>query len=729
MLRLSVRPAVALRFGLAMAATALVCSSCASGTSNHIETVGSLVAGAQTAAPQEADAQPGLGAAFPPPSALVDPVAGPRAASYTEDDLFRVGKFYEASLPHAAVSDSGDDAVFEPNWQPGGGTDGLAYCMYNFPAQGFDRAMELHYSFATPPTDWGTVWFATAEWSADRWIWRQADPSGNLTGLLNTSSFDVDGRALIIIVCMADGDTPALSWVYLGPPQVTAKIQTFIHTGVAPLAITADASASDGGPGEITKYEWDWDGDGTFDEDTGDVATAEHTYDDPGEYAPAVRVTSSLGIADIATTSMSVTAPWTHNWGGADDDHALAVAVDGSNNAIYFGGYTASYGQGEKDALLMKFDLSGNLIWARAWGGAQNERITALASGSDGSVYAGGYVAGTFSGNCLLQHWSADGALLWSRTWGGELGYDRISDLALYGSSIYAVGSSQITGGQGQPPDCLVGKFDLDGYSTWARTFGGEKPTTDHLEGIAVVKPLFGDIEVYVAGTLDDTGAGTAAVFGQFSDDGSAVTIRQWNGTGKSFGTCVAAVPYPAPTQVYIGGYTDSPPGGYDGMLVKYQPLGNPLSWGWSMGGTLHVEVLSVTPLTGGFMVGGSTAGLGAEDSAFLAQLKDDGTTLLSREYGSESGVAGAFEDLALFPGRGIVGAGTGTLYEGNTWENFAFIPRTITGTWEDAGITPVAADGTSQDTSGTVLDVSVIPVDSNGGGNDGLFTAQPLVQ
>jgi PKD repeat protein len=69
-----------------------------------------------------------------------------------------------------------------------------------------------------------------------------------------------------------------------------------------------DASGSISSPDEITGYEWDWNYNGTFNpsEDTGE--TQSHSYNEPGIYNVAVRVTDDDGSADIATLVVVVSS-------------------------------------------------------------------------------------------------------------------------------------------------------------------------------------------------------------------------------------------------------------------------------------------------------------------------------------------------------------------------------------------------------------------------------------
>ena len=74
----------------------------------------------------------------------------------------------------------------------------------------------------------------------------------------------------------------------------------------------------------------------------------------------------------------------------------VAVSADGS---VYVTGITAD---NQNDAVLLKFDANGTLLWERAWGGAASDEGLAVATASDGSVYIAGTAESFGSSTGLL---------------------------------------------------------------------------------------------------------------------------------------------------------------------------------------------------------------------------------------------------------------------------------------------------------------------------------------
>ena len=77
---------------------------------------------------------------------------------------------------------------------------------------------------------------------------------------------------------------------------------------------------------------------------------------------------------------------WERTWGGPDSDESLAVAAAPDGSA-YIAGTTTSFGPSSSGLFVVKFDSLGNLVWQRISDGAEGN---AVAVGPDGNVYAAG---------------------------------------------------------------------------------------------------------------------------------------------------------------------------------------------------------------------------------------------------------------------------------------------------------------------------------------------------
>ena len=89
------------------------------------------------------------------------------------------------------------------------------------------------------------------------------------------------------------------------PP--TASLAVTPSSGIAPLAVTADASASTAGSAAIATYAFDF-GDGSAVVGPQSGATTGHTYGSAGTYTAKVTVTDAAGQSSTATSQVAVTS-------------------------------------------------------------------------------------------------------------------------------------------------------------------------------------------------------------------------------------------------------------------------------------------------------------------------------------------------------------------------------------------------------------------------------------
>src|SRR5215813_13312921 len=140
----------------------------------------------------------------------------------------------------------------------------------------------------------------------------------------------------------------------------------------------------------------------------------------------------------------------------------VAVSADGS---VYVTGITADNGN---DAVLLKFDPNGTLLWERAWGGAASDQGLAVATASDGSVYITGTATsfGPSSSGLFVVKFDSAGNLVWQRISDGAEG-NAVAVAA--DGSVYAAGTTPRN--QIGNFDMLVLKITVAGSLVWQRTY------------------------------------------------------------------------------------------------------------------------------------------------------------------------------------------------------------------------------------------------------------------
>lgn len=111
---------------------------------------------------------------------------------------------------------------------------------------------------------------------------------------------------------------------------------------------------------------------------------------------------------------------WNKFLGGNDVDRGLSVqqTIDGG---FILTGYTASFGAGLDDMLLIKTDASGNLQWQKTFGGSGRDYGNSIIQTSDKGCVITGYTLSFGAGGDDLWIVKTDsmGNQLWSKTLGG----------------------------------------------------------------------------------------------------------------------------------------------------------------------------------------------------------------------------------------------------------------------------------------------------------------------
>ena len=130
-------------------------------------------------------------------------------------------------------------------------------------------------------------------------------------------------------------------------------------------------------------------------------------------------------------------------WGGSNDDSGWRVRTDNSDN-IVITGVTKSYGSGNEDILILKYDSSMNLLWNSSWGELGSDFGRGLTINDASDIFVAGYD----SDDAILLKFNSTGDYQWNKTWGGsnsDMGWGVVNDKfdnIYLGGTTYSLGSN-----------------------------------------------------------------------------------------------------------------------------------------------------------------------------------------------------------------------------------------------------------------------------------------------
>jgi len=222
---------------------------------------------------------------------------------------------------------------------------------------------------------------------------------------------------------------------------------------------------------------------------------------------------------------------WSKTYGGLQNDVAYSV-VQTSDGGYAVAGVTNAYsGSGAEDALLVKTDSSGNMMWSKTYGGANADGAYSIVQVANGGYAIAGFTLSYGVGGFWLVKTDADGNILWSNTYGGP-GAFACSSLVLTGDGGYALA------GDTQYPTVgyLLVKADSSGNMLWSKTFATDAPykcsliqTTDGGYGLAA-QIGFDDPDFWFVKTDATGGTMWDATYGGTAGDGATSIIQTSDG-------------------------------------------------------------------------------------------------------------------------------------------------------------------------------------------------------
>ena len=220
---------------------------------------------------------------------------------------------------------------------------------------------------------------------------------------------------------------------------------------------------------------------------------------------------------------------WRATWAAPRLADNRGFAVRATADAVYTAGVTGSHGEGAGDLFLLRYDLTGGLVWERTWGGFELDQAQGIALDETGIWIVGAHTTDDGIVQAALLRYSHAGDLLVERTWSMGVA-DLAQAISVTGDAVYVAGLTHPT----RPNrDLFVSRLTLAGDVVWTRTIdgGGWDEAWDVVADGA---------EVTVAGYTSAADTSQALLTVLDTADGHTVRQTTWGGEANDEARAIA---------------------------------------------------------------------------------------------------------------------------------------------------------------------------------------------
>lgn len=239
---------------------------------------------------------------------------------------------------------------------------------------------------------------------------------------------------------------------------------------------------------------------------------------------------------------------WQKSWGGSSNDHFYDFVRTQNNESIVVG-ETFSFdvenleNKGKGDAVILKYDKNGNLIWQKSWGGNDWDSFNSvILTLNNEYIVAGNSYSTDIEGNenkgksdVNIVKYDHDGSVIWQKSWGGNKNdYFKKMILTKQEDLIVAVETTSTDIGdfnKTAKSDIVILKYNKNGDLIWQKSWGGNN--YEYLYSLLLTK----DDSFIVIGNSDSTdiegisnNGGADAVIIKYDKNGNVIWQRNFGG-------------------------------------------------------------------------------------------------------------------------------------------------------------------------------------------------------
>ena len=202
--------------------------------------------------------------------------------------------------------------------------------------------------------------------------------------------------------------------------------------------------------------------------------SVQQTNDDGYIITGSIGGNAFLPLSDVylIKTDINGDSIWAKIFGGTDDESGNSVQQTNDDGYIITGS-TKSFGNGDNDIYLIKTDVNGDSIWTKTFGGTDDELGNSVQQTTDGGYIITGSTKSFGNGDYDIYLIKTDGTgdSIWTKIFGAtddELG-NSVQQTTDGGYIITGTTGSILNGHS----DVFLMKTDGNGDSLWTKTFGG----------------------------------------------------------------------------------------------------------------------------------------------------------------------------------------------------------------------------------------------------------------